>query len=341
VTVTKRIAIIVIAIIAAFSCRKEAPAPAPKPKLDKVTLNLNPVLSYAPMMIAIEEGFFREQGIDVEAVSLDSNSAVAAAAAGKIDVLSTGVRSGIFNMIARGVPLRVVADKGHSNRSVCSADAFVAPIATADRIAANHGSLRGERIAVVRGGLMEYLTMSLLAQRGATLKDVTMIQLPSGTPPSTRDKSDAVRITTEPNLSGIMEDGWAKVVATAEDVQPGHQNSLLVFGKRLNQDDPGLGVRFMRAYLRGIRQYNQGKTDRNVAIIARRTKLPEKIIRRACWLAFHDDGHVAPEKVQPFLDWALQEKLLDVPLKFEQWWNPKFINAVRDEVAKQQTAELR
>jgi NitT/TauT family transport system substrate-binding protein len=341
VTVSKRIAIIVIAIIAAFSCRKEAPAPAPKPKLDKVTMNLNPSLTYAPLMIAKDEGFFREEGIDIEVAKLDSNSAVVAAAAGKLDVLSTGVRSGVFNMIARGVPVQIVADKGHAVSGGCSADAFIAPIATADRIAAAHGSLRGERIALVRGGLAEFLTMTLIAQRGATPKNVTIIQLPTGTPATTRDQSDAVRLTTEPNLSGIMEDGWARVIATSDEISPGHQNALLVFGKRLIHDDPELGLRFMRAFLRGVRQYNQGKTARNVAILMRNTQLPEKIIRRACWIAFYDDGTIRPEQVQPFLDWAVKEQLLDTPLKVEQWWNPKFVNAVRAEMSKQQTAELR
>ncbi len=326
---TKAIAIAVIAIVAAFSCRKEAPATATKPTLARVTMNMNPTLTYGPLWLALDEGFFKDEGIEIEIARLDSNSALAALAAGKLDVLSNGVRSGVFNMIARGVPMQVVADRGHSNAKVCSADAFVAPIATADRIAANGGSLRGERIALVRGGLMEYLTMELIAQRGATLEDVTIIQLPSGTSPTTRDRMDAVRLTTEPNLSGIMQDGWAKVIATAEEVAPGHQNALLLYGKRLLHDDPDLGHRFMRAYLRGVRQFNQGKTDRNVAILARNSKLPEDMIRRSCWIAFDDEGFVRPEKVQPFLEWALKNDLLDTKLTVGQWWNPTFVEAAK------------
>lgn len=334
--VTKSIALAVIAMVAAVSCRKEA-TPAPKPTLTTVTMNMNPTLTYGPLWIARDEGFFKAEGIEIRIARIDSNSALAALAAGKIDVLSTGVRSGVFNMIARGVPMQVVADRGHSRADGCSADAFIAPIATAKRIEAAGGSLRGERIAIVRGGLMEYLTMELIAQRGATLKDVTIFQLPSGTPATNRDQTDAVRLTTEPNLSGIMQDGWAKIIATAEEVSPGHQNALLVYGKRLLHDDPDLGHRFMRAYLRGVRQFNQGKTDRNVAILARHSKLPEELIRRACWIAFYDDGFLRPEKVQPFLDWALKENLLDTKLSVQQWWNPSFVQAAK----QQKAAEVR
>jgi NitT/TauT family transport system substrate-binding protein len=338
--ISKRLAIIVIAIVAAFSCRQKTAAPsssAAAPALETITMNLNPVLTYGPLMLAIDSGYFREEGLNIEIAKLDSNSALAAAASGKLDVLSAGVRSGVFNMIARGVPMRVVADKGHSTAEGCSADAFVAPVAIAQRIKANGGSLKGERLVLVRGGLMEYTTMKLLETRRTRLEDVTIVHLPAGTPATNRDRTEAVRLTTEPNLSGVLEDGWAEVVATAEEVAPGHQNALLIFGKRLRSDRPELGHRFMRAYLRGVRQYNEGKTDRNVASLARHTKLPEELIRKSCWIAFRDDGFLQPEKVQPFLDWAHEQHLLDQPLTTSQWWDPTFVEAARTT----KTAEVR
>lgn len=338
--ISKRLAIIVIAIVAAFSCRQkpEAPSsPAAPQALETITMNLNPVLTYGPLMLALDSGYFREEGLRIEIAKLDSNSALAAAASGKLDVLSAGVRSGVFNMIARGVPMRVVADKGHSTAEGCSADAFVAPVAVAKRIKANGGSLKGERLVLVRGGLMEYTTMKLLESRHTRLEDVTIVHLPAGTPATNRDRTEAVRLTTEPNLSGVLEDGWAEVIATAEEVAPGHQNALLVFGKRLLRDRPELGHRFMRAYLRGVRQYNEGKTDRNVASLAKHTKLPEELIRKSCWIAFRDDGFLQPEKVQPFLDWAHEQHLLDQPLTTSQWWDPTFVEAART----RKTAEVR
>jgi NitT/TauT family transport system substrate-binding protein len=298
----------------------------------KVRLNMNPTLTYAPIMIAKDEGFFAQEGIDAEFVSLDSNSAVAAAVTGKIDVLSAGMRSGIFNMIIKGVPLQVVADKGHSDpHAGCSPDSFIAPIATAQRIEAARGNLRGERIAMIRGGLMEFLTMRLIRERGLTAADVVILQLPNGAAASSRDQMDAIRLTTEPNLSGALKEGWAKVVASADEVAPGHQNSVLLFGKRLLHDDPDLGRRFMRAYLRGARRYAEGKTERNVAIVSRYTKLPPDIIRGTCWIPISTDGRIDGKAVQPFLDWALEERYLDGPVAITKWWNPAFVDAAARE----------
>ncbi|HEX7149894.1 MAG TPA: ABC transporter substrate-binding protein [Thermoanaerobaculia bacterium] len=295
------------------------------PSLTRVTMNINPSMTYAPLMLAKDEGFFADEGIDAEFVTLDSNSAVAAAAAGKLDVLSAGVRSGIFNMMLKGVPMQIVADKGHSKPGRCVNEAFIAPHATIKRIAANNGSLRGERVAITRGGTLEFLTMRLLEKQGLTAADVVVVQLPQGTAATSRDKVDAIRYTSEPNLSSALAEGWAAILTSTEDVEPGHQSAVIVYGKRLLRDDPELGRRVMRAFLSGVRRYNEGKTERNVAIISRHTKLPPEIIRASCWTPINDDGRIRPEAVQPFLHWALKNRYLDGEVPFSMWWNPSFL----------------
>lgn len=319
----KRLLFVALALIA---CAKQPEQKTAAPQLTKVTLNLNPSMTYGPLMIAKDEGFFAAEGIDAELVSLDSNSALAAAVAGKLDVLSAGVRSGVFNMIRRGEPLQIVADKGHSAKTDCVQEAFVAPPATAERIAKS-GTIRGERIAVFRGGIAEYLIARFIEKYELTNEDVVLVNLPQGAPVTSRDKLDAIRFVGEPNLSSLVADGAARIIATTEEVASGHQSTIIVYGKRMLRDDPELGRRFMRAYLRGVQRFNEGKTERNVAILSRYTKLPPEIIRKACWIAIANNGRVDPKAVQPFLDWALEKRYLDGPVETSKWWNPSFIEA--------------
>ncbi|HEX8254075.1 MAG TPA: ABC transporter substrate-binding protein, partial [Thermoanaerobaculia bacterium] len=286
-----RLAALLALACALVGCAPEPQAP-PKPKsLTRVTLNLNPSLTYGPLMIAKDEGFFADEGIDAELVSLDSNSALAALLSGKLDVLSTGVRSGVFNMILRGQPLQIVADKGHSVGGDCTSEAFVAPPEMAARIA-ERGTLRGERVAVVRGGVAEYLVARLLAHHKVSAKDVVMVNLPQGTPVTSRSKLDAIRYVGEPHLSSLLHDKAARVINTTEEVAPGHQSTVIVYGKRLLRDDVELGRRVMRAYLRGVRRYNEGKSERNVAIVSRYSKLPVEVVGKSCWVSVANDGTV-------------------------------------------------
>ncbi len=311
---------------ATLTCSQEpdtgsAAAPA---RLTRVTLNFNPSFTYAPLMIAKDEGFFRQEGIAIELVRLDSNSALAALAARKIDVLSTGLRASVFNMIQRGEPMQVVVGKGQAGSS-CGAEAFVAPSAMAKRIAAAGGSPRGERVAMVRGGVGEYLVAQLLARHKLTVADVVAIPMPQGAPAWSREEMDAVRLVGEPNLSILLKEGTTSVVATSDEVAPGHQSACVVYGKRLLHDDPELGRRFMRAYIRGVRRFNEGKSDRNVEILSRHMKVPPDVIRQACWFTTKNDGRIDPRDVQPFLDWSLAMKYLDGPIT-ATWWNPVFLD---------------
>lgn len=321
----RRFALCTLLVIAA-ACGGEKPVVSSR--LTKVTMNFNPNIQYSPLVIAKDEGYFADEGIDAELVQIDANSALMAVSTGELDVLSGPVRSGLFNMIGRGVPLQVVADRGHSEPGHCVSEAFAAPTEMAERIKKDGGNLKGVKFALLRGGNTEYLIDRVLASRHLTRDDVQFAQLPQGDyATSTSRRIDAIRYMQEPTLSAALSKGLMKVVVPMEEIAPGHQFGLVAFGKRLLTDDPDLGVRFMRAYLRGIRRYNEGKTDRNVAIISKYTKFPPEVVKVACWQPVANDGIVDTDKMQPFMQWAREHGYLEADMTVEKWWNPKFAEA--------------
>jgi NitT/TauT family transport system substrate-binding protein len=319
-TGTLRSVALLLFVLTLACARAEQPVPRAN---DKVRLNLVPSMTYAPLVIAREEGFFAAEGIDAEFVNLDSSSALLALQNGQLDVFSGAMRMGMFNMMRKGMPLRIVADKGHSAPLPCVNEALVAPVAMADRIARAGGRVDGQRVAITRGGLTDYLIDALLTQRNA--KGVVYIDLPQGSVASMRQDIDAIRHLSDPHLTSAVDEGRVKVIAKGEDLVPGHQIAVMLYGKRLLQDDRDVGKRFMRAYLRGVRQYGEGKTDRNVAIIAAHTKLDPEVVRRSCWLAIAGDGQVRAEAVERMLEWSLRRGYVDGPVQRDQWWDPSFL----------------
>jgi NitT/TauT family transport system substrate-binding protein len=328
-----RIRPVAFLLLAALACSREqvtTPAGAAKP-LTKVRANLNPTITYAPFMIAKDEGFFAEEGLDVELVRVDANSSLMAVTTGGLDVMSGPIRSGLFNVMLRDPRVRVVADRGRlMPRSECVVEAFAAPVAIAERIKSKHGDVRGEKFALIRGGFTEYMIDAFLTQRKLTRKDISFVQIPPGdSAESAKRQIDAVRYVQEPNLSNGIAKGLYEIVAPAESVVARQQHGLVLYGKRFLRDEPELGHRFMRAYLRGVRRYSEGKTKRNVAIIAAYTKLPEEIIRRSCWLPFAEDGSVDMPSTNALLDWSLAQGYLDAKVPVEKWWDPRFVDAAR------------
>lgn len=318
------------------ACQREQPAPAAAPAkaLTKVRVNVNPTLTYAPFMIAKEEKFFENEGIDAELVRIDANSALVAATTGELDVVSGPIRSGIFNVMLRNAPLRIVADKGQLRPADCVIEAFAAPGKIADRIQAAGGSVRGEKFSLIRGGFTEFMIDKFLAQQKLTRKDVAFIQIPPGDAAvSAKKQIEAIRYVQEPNLSNGISKGMYRVIASAERVAPGQQHGVVMYGKRLLYDDPDLGHRFMRAYLRGVRRYNEGKTKRNLEIITLHTKLPAEIIERSCWLPIANDGRVEMKSMNALLDWSMAQGYLDGAVPLDKWWDPRFVDAANQSLA--------
>jgi NitT/TauT family transport system substrate-binding protein len=313
-------------LLSSLACGREQVAPSQK-TLTKIRVNINPTITYAPFMIAKDEGFFTDEGIDAELVRIDANSALVAVTTGELDVMSGPIRSGLFNVMLRDPRVRVVADRGRLAPRDCIVEAFAAPIPIAKRIAAKGGDLRGEKFALIRGGFTEFMVDQFLAQRKLTRNDVSFLQIPPGdSAASAKRQIDAIRYVQEPNLSNGLSKGMYEVVAPAESVVAMQQHGFVLYGKRLLRDDVQLGHRFMRAYLRAVRRYNEGKTKRNVAIIAAHTKLPVEIIERSCWLPIATDGRVDMKSTQALLDWSLAQGYLDAQVPLEKWWDPRFVD---------------
>jgi len=65
----------------------------------------------------------------------------------------------------------------------------------------------------------------------------------------------------------------------------------------------------MTAYLRGVRQYNQGKTPRNLEIVSRRVQLNPDTARALCWAPIKNDGALDAKSLLDFQKWGVDQGL--------------------------------
>jgi sulfonate transport system substrate-binding protein len=102
---------------------------------------------------------------------------------------------------------------------------------------------------------------------------------------------------------------------------------VVVFGPTILEDNRDLGNRFMVAYLKGVRQYNQGKTERNLEIISAFTELDSETLDAICLPTFTDDGRINFELgYATFQDWALARGDLDGALTKEELIDESFVD---------------
>ena len=117
-----------ISILLGACSAASAPKPAAPQPLTKIKVSVLPFLSYGPVFIAKEEGFYAEQGFDVEFVRIDKTSeAIPALAQGQIDVASGNIEVSTLNAVAKGGIIKYVSDKGYLDPNACSSSTFVSP----------------------------------------------------------------------------------------------------------------------------------------------------------------------------------------------------------------------
>src|SRR3982074_3859278 len=79
---------------------------------DKVAVGTGGSASDAPFYIAYDKGFFKDEGLDVDLIVLDSGAKVIAPlGTGELDVGSGAPPVGLRDALGRGVTLRRVADR--------------------------------------------------------------------------------------------------------------------------------------------------------------------------------------------------------------------------------------
>jgi len=271
-------ALLLIGGVAGFSVWMP-PAPAAASAPASVAPQLAPVhfgspqaISDAGVFIASARGYFAEQGLNVDSQPFQSGpNTIVPLASGDLDVAGGTFSIALLNAIDRGVRLRVVADKGTSRPGF----EFSQVVLRRDLLDSGQvhdvADLRGRRVAVasLRSGA-EAIAHQVLAQGGVGIDEVTLVPLgyPDMLVAYANDAIDA-GVVIEPILSAAIERGVAATWEpgrTSTAYGGAYQAGLLLFSSQFAaQTDQAR--RFMVAYLKGVRDYNdafvkgQGRDD--------------------------------------------------------------------------------
>jgi NitT/TauT family transport system substrate-binding protein len=318
---------LVIALLLAACAPPALELPQPEPtKLKVVVL---PYLSYGPLFIAEEEGYYAEQGLEIEFVKMArSTEAIPALAQGDLDVLGAIVSVGLLNAMAKGGDIRFVADVAHINPTGCTYMAVMArrALVEAGQLDSPAG-LQGYQTSVQPSSISSYLVEKLLNTVGMTLDDVDTVDVmdPVELEAFETGALDAAA-ASEPWVTRMLQAGHAVDWVPAQQVIPGFQLTVIAYGPTLIDENPDAGKRFMTAYLKAVRQLNEGKTERNLDLLAEFTGLDREVLEQTCWPSTHPDGQINVQSVVDFQSWALENGYLDNPVTEEQLWDPSFID---------------
>jgi NitT/TauT family transport system substrate-binding protein len=290
--------------------------------------------------IADKKGYFREEGIKVEFTEFDSGAKmVAPLGNGQLEVGAGSVAAGLYNAVARGIDIKIVADKG----STPPGYGFQPLLVRKDLVDSGRykslKDLKGMKIAGSAPGSASTSTLNeALKKAGLKYGDVERVFL--GFPQhvlALQNKAVDASMTTEPSATRAVESGAAVRVMGDDEIYPDHQLSVVLYSGQFVKQQRDVAQRFMRAYLRAIRDYNDAlsngklagpKADEVIAILTEYTKIKDAAVYRAITpQGCNPDGRVHLPSLRNDLAFLMEQKEVQGRVSVEQVIDASFIDA--------------
>lgn len=280
------------------------------------TLRLGVVASVsdAGFFIAAEQGYFAEQSLAIEFVPFRSAAdMIAPLGVGQVEIGGGAVSAGLFNALARGVDLRIVADKGQ----IRAGQSYEALIIRRDLVESGRfktlEDLRGLRIGQAALGISPHIDLVLFAQK-AHLKpndlDIVIMAFPDMVPAMANKVLDGA-LLIEPFRTQVLEQGIGVFIESADKIYPDHQVAVVLYAPSMRREKVELGRRFLVAYLQGVRDFNDAFAK----------KVPQKrrnVIAALTKYTPVKDAGLYEKMVMPWLD--PNGTVIRQSLRFDQEW---------------------
>lgn len=289
-------------------------APAVTGALTAVRVGIIGATSDSGFFIADELGYFKEQGIDFQIISFQSGpDMVSPAGTGQLEVATGAPSAGLYNAIARGIPLRVVADKGEQQPNFIFSSIVLRKDLLDDHTISGWADLKGQKMAVAGLGNSGHIFLDRALQRGGlTWKDVELTTLSYADMGSAlANKSIYGGVAIEPFRTQWPSRGIGGYLPDDGQIYLNQQAAVVMYGPQFIEKQPDVARRLMVAYLRGIRAYNDAfvkKVNREavIDILTRRTTLTDRALYDQIGLpALDPNGKVLVDDLRAQQDWYM------------------------------------
>ncbi len=274
------------------------------------------------LFLGVEKGYFKEFGVEPELVYFQAAQPIAVAlASGDVEVGATGLTAGLYNIVAGGVRIWIVADKGREwpdhnlTALLVRKDLYDGGVRTMRE-------LKGRKIGVTKiGSTFHYNIGRYLEKEEMAPGDVELVLLQAL--PALNDALAAKRVdavaTAEPFVSRLESTGAGVTIVRTGDTFP-WQIATVMYSDRFAKNRKA-AVAFMKGYVKASRTYFDAVLARRsgpafeevVAITARYTGASPDLIRKG--FPYQDrDGRLMPGDVGRQIAWWHAQKLVKAPV---------------------------
>ena len=291
------------------------------------------------LYIADKRGYFRQEGISVSFTAFDSGARmIAPLGSGQLDVGAGSAAAGLYNAVARGIAIKIVADKG----STPPGYGFQPLLVRKDLVESGRykslKDLRGMKIAGSAPGSASTSTLNeALKLAGLKYGDVERVFMAFPQHVfALQNKAVDAAMTTEPSATRALQSGAAVRVMGDDQIYPNHQLAVVLYSSEFAQKRTEVARRFMRAYLKGVRDYNDAlkdghiagpNADEVIAVLTEMTPIKDAAVYRAITAqGCNPNGRVHEPSLKNDLEFYKSEKLIEGNVTVEQVIDNSFVD---------------
>jgi NitT/TauT family transport system substrate-binding protein len=298
-----------IVAVAFLGCLALAPAAWPSAtaaaEAAQVKIGIARTMSDVGYYVADAMGYFRDEGIEVTMTPFNSAAQMMAPlGVGDLDVGGGTVSAGFYNSIARGINTRIVADQSSMKPGYGYSSLMVRKDLVDSGRYKTLKDLKGMKVAIGAPGTGTASALNeTLKMGGLKYADVDVVYL--GFPehlPAFLNKGIDAALSNEPTMTLEIEQGAAVRIVGNDVSYPDQQTAVVFYSERFIKNRHDVAERFMRAYIRGVRLYNDALKDGHLAgpsadkvipILTKYTSTKdEAMFRRIIPSAVNPDGEV-------------------------------------------------
>ncbi|MGJ5175483.1 ABC transporter substrate-binding protein [Bradyrhizobium oligotrophicum] len=290
----------------------------------KLRIGVLRLSSSAPVFIALDKGYFREAGLDVELKFFDAAQPIAVATAtGDVDVGVTAFTAGLYNLAGKGA-LKIIAGMSRDRPGYpligyfASNKAYEAGLKTPKDIA-------GRRVAMTQIGSSFHYSLGLLADKyGFKLADVKIVPLQSMANMAAAIKGETVDAALMPVSAArkLMEEGAVKHLGWVGDETPWQVSGVFAGHKTLA--NAPVVTKLLASLQRAEREYHDvvlasvkdgnaaidDKTKPLLEIIGKYTNLPvEQVVGNCAYI--DPDGKLDVKNIDSQIKWLQAQGFAD------------------------------
>lgn len=273
---------------------------------EPVSAGIVNTLSDVGFFVADAKGYFSAEGLEVKLTTFrSSGNMISPLGSGDLDIGAGTVTAGIFNAAERDIPIRIVADKGRNLPEQSYQSILVRRELVDSGKVKTYADFKGLRAAIPTIGSIgeQAVVNEAMKLGGLTYADCEKVYIGIADQiVAFKNGAIDVSVISEPLASITVREGTTTRFAPVGKVYPDQQAAVVYYGAPFTTRRPEVARRFMKAYIKGVRYYNDALVDGRLGgplaeeIIGYITRYSltknADLVRNSVPAAVHPDGDV-------------------------------------------------